>query len=80
MVAFHIAARSAYVTAGSAAFQITFGTSPWLKYGKPYQPVVLSSSLLSIVSTVTANGFTVQSRGGAGKAAKLAVGFAVCAG
>jgi hypothetical protein len=73
-------AVGANVAAGSAAFQITFGTSPWLKNGKPYQPVVLSSSPLFVVSLVTANGFTVKTVQGIGGASTIDVGFAVWAG
>ena len=70
----------ANVAAGSAAFQITFGTSPWVKNGKPYQPVVLCSSPLFVVAAVTASGFTVKTVQGMGGAATVDVGFAVWAG
>ena len=65
---------------GSTAFQITFGTTPWVKNGKPYQPVVLSSSPLFVVSAVTSSGFTVRTGQGIEKASIVDVGFAVCAG
>ena len=70
----------ANVAAGSAAFQITFGTSPWVKNGKPYQPVVLSSSPLLTVSAVTASGFTVKTVQAIGGALTVDVGFSVYAG
>ena len=70
----------ANVAAGSAAFQITFGTSPWVKNGKPYQPVVLSSSPLLVVSAVTSSGFTVKTVQGMGGASTVDVGFVVGAG
>ena len=71
---------SANVAAGSAAFQITFGTNPWVKNGKPYQPVVLSSSPLLVVSSVTASGFIVKTVQGIGGASTLDVGFSAWAG
>ena len=70
----------ANVAAGSAAFQITFGTSPWVKNGRPYQPVVLSSSPLFVVSAVTSSGFIVKTVQGIGGASTVDVGFAVWAG
>ena len=70
----------AIVAAGATAFQVTFGTYPWLKDGKPYQPVVLCSSPLFVVSVVTSNGFTVKAAQGLSAAAVQDVGFAVCAG
>lgn len=68
------------VGAGVTAFQITFGTQPWIKDGKPYQPVVVCSSPLLVVSVVTSNGFTVKTAQGLSAAAVLDVGFAVWAG
>lgn len=70
----------ANVAAGATAFQITFGSRPWMKDGKPYQPVVFCSSPLLVVSTVTSNGFTVKTVQGIGAASTLDVGFAVWAG
>jgi hypothetical protein len=70
----------ANVAAGSSAFQITFGTNPWVKNGKPYQPVVLSSSPLFVISAVTSSGFTVKTVQVIGGASTLEVGFAACAG
>jgi len=70
----------ANVVAGSAAFQITFGTSPWVKNGKPYQPVVLCSSQLFVIAAVTPSGFTVKTVQGMGGASTVDVGFAVWAG
>jgi hypothetical protein len=70
----------ANVAAGSVAFQITFGTSPWVKNGKPYQPVVLSSSPLFVIAAVTPSGFTVKTVQGMGGASTVDVGFAVWAG
>lgn len=71
---------TANVTAGATAFQVTFGTYPWRKDGKPYQPVVVCSSPLWVVSQVTSNGFTVKAAQGISAASTLDVGFAVCAG
>ena len=71
---------SASVAAGATAFQVTFGTYPWLKDGKPYQPVVICSSPFWVVSQVTSNGFTVKAVQGISAASSLDVGFAVCAG
>lgn len=71
---------SANVAAGATAFQVTFGTYPWLKDGKAYQPVVVCSSPLFVVSQVTSNGFTVKTVQGLGAASTLDVGFAVWAG
>lgn len=70
----------ANVPAGATAFQVPFGTYPWIKDGKPYQPVVLCSSPLLVVSQVTSNGFTVKAVQGISAASTLDVGFAVCAG
>jgi hypothetical protein len=66
------------VAVGGTAFQVTFGTSPWVKNGKPYQPVVLSSSPVFVVSNVTSNGFTVKTAQGLTGASTLDVSFAVC--
>ncbi len=71
---------SANVAAGSTAFQVTFGTSPWVKNGKPYQPVVLSSAPLLVVASVTASGFIVKTAQGIGGASTVDVGFSVWAG
>lgn len=70
----------ASVAAGVTAFQISFGTQPWLKDGKPYQPVVVCSSPLLVVAVVTANGFTVKTAQGITAATPLDVGFVVWAG
>ena len=71
---------SANVPAGSTAFQVTFGTSPWVKSGKPYQPVVLCSSQLFVIAAVTPSGFTVKTVQGMGGASTVDVGFAVWGG
>jgi len=71
---------SANVVAGSAAFQISFGTSPWVKNGKPYQPVVLASSPQLVVSSVTPSGFIVKTVQGIGGTSTVDVGFSVWAG
>ena len=68
------------ISAGSTAFQVTFGASPWVKNGKPFQPVVLCSSPLLVVSAVTSSGFTVKTLQGIGPATQIDVGFVVCAG
>ena len=68
------------VSAGSTAFQVAFGTSPWVKNGKPYQPVVLSASPLFVVSDVTSNGFIVKAVRKLGANATLDGGFAVYGG
>ena len=70
----------ASVAAGATAFQVTFGTYPWLKDGKPYQPVVVCASPLFAVSVVTSNGFTVKTVQSLNAAASLDVGFLVGAG
>lgn len=70
----------ASVAAGVTAFQINFGAQPWLKDGKPYQPVVVCSSPLLVVSVVTSNGFTVKTAQALSAATPLDVGFAVWAG
>ena len=62
------------------AFQISFGTSPWVKEGKPYQPVVLCSSPLFAISAVTSSGFTVKTVQGISAATTVDVGFMVGAG
>ena len=68
------------VAVGNAVCQVSFGTSPWLKNGKPYQPVVLCSSALLVVSAVTAKGFTVSAAKILGKGAVIDVGFAAYGG
>ena len=70
----------ANVNAGTTAFQITFGTHPWLREGKPYQPVVVCSSPQFTVAVVTYNGFSVKTVQGIGGASIVDVGFAVLAG
>ena len=70
----------ANVVADRVAFQINFGTSPWVKNGKPYQPVVLSSSPLFAIAAVTASGFAVKTVQGISAASTVDVGFAVWAG
>ncbi len=70
----------ANVTAGTTAFQVNFGTHPWLKDGKPYQPVVVCSSPQFVVAVVTYNGFSVKTVQGIGAASIIDVGFAVWAG
>jgi hypothetical protein len=70
----------ANVAAGTTAFQVTFGTHPWLREGKPYQPVVVCSSPLFAVAVVTSNGFTVKTVQGLSAASIVDLGFAVCAG
>ena len=71
---------SGNLAAGSTVFQVSFGTSPWVKNGKPYQPVVLCSSPLFVVSAVTSSGFAVKAAQGLSGSATLDVSFAVCAG
>lgn len=66
----------AQIPAGSALCQVSFGASPWLKNGKPYQPVVLCSSALLVVSAVSAKGFTVSAAKALNKGAVIDVGFA----
>ncbi len=70
----------ASVSAGTTAFQINFGTHPWLKDGKPYQPVVMCSAPQLAVAVVTYNGFSVKTVQGIGGASVIDVGFAVWAG
>ncbi len=70
----------ANVVADRVAFQISFGTSPWVKEGKPYQPVVLCSSPLFAISAVTSSGFTVKTVQGISAATTVDVGFMVGAG
>mgnify|MGYP000417419638 CR=1 FL=1 len=70
----------ANVAAGTTAFQVNFGTYPWLKDGKQYQPVVVCSSPQLTVATVTHNGFSVKTVQSLGGPSIIDVGFAVWVG
>ena len=70
----------ANVIAGTTAFQVSFGTHPWLRDGKPYQPVVVCSSPQFTVAVVTYNGFSVKTVQGIGSGSIIDLGFAVCVG
>lgn len=62
---------------GATVFQVTFGSVPWLKNGKPYPPVVVCSSALFAVYGVTANGFTVKTAQTISAGSTVDVGFIV---